>query len=210
MNDNPTMTFPRSARFLTILLVAALLRFAAVPVLHTVGLISDEREYLHLATRWQHGESFTDTNGDASMRYPLFPALLSLSPGLSPDNLWLPLALEALLGVLAVYFVYRLALALWESETAALVAAGASALHPGLVAYSALLLTEAPFVVIFLAILLLIRRMTAEPRLTEALLIGFVAGLGMLTRAVFLAPFCFLIAFLWWRLRRTGVNGLRS
>jgi 4-amino-4-deoxy-L-arabinose transferase-like glycosyltransferase len=200
------MIRPQSIWLPAILLFGALVRIAAMPLAHNLGLTSDEREYLFIAANVQEKGAFIDSNGDASVRSPLFPALLALSPRVSENNLAVPLVLEFLLGVLSVYLVYRLARAMWENEAAALLAAGAAALFPGLVVYSTLLLTEIPFVVLFLLILLRMEKFQVGATPGEAVLIGFLAGLAVLMRGVFMLPFLFLVLLLVVSFGRRGWN----
>jgi hypothetical protein len=187
-----------------IIVLGAALRLAAIPLVHNHGLISDEREYLFLATRLHEGGPFVDSNGEFSVRSPLFPALLALIPHFPEQGLGFPLVAECVAGTLAILLVYLIALSVWKRAWPALVAAGAAALHPGMVVYSTLLLTEMPFVVLMLIFLLLMSRLIARLRLSDSLVLGAVAGVAVLTRAVFLGPFSAMLGFLWMQLRSTG------
>lgn len=203
------MTIPSRGWVVTMLLLATILRCLAIPLAHSLGLTPDEREYLFLAERLHHDSTFIDSNGDASVRSPLFPVLLSLVPNLSESNLLVPLILECILGVFSVLLIYQLSLDLWASRKAALLAAGVAAVYPGLVLYSVLLLTEMPFVVLFLLLLLRMRRYLDCPAIGEGVLVGILAGLATLTRGVFILPFSLLILLLWISFRDKGWSRLR-
>jgi len=196
-----------------ILLVSLIVRIAAVPLVHSSGYTSDEREYIAMAERILQGDGFIDTNGAYAVRAPLFPALLALVFGLSGYSLVVAHAAQCLCGVLVVYLVYRLTCLLVGDRTTALNASIVAALYPGMIIYSALLQTEMPYCCFVLAAFGLVYAMVdGGGGISKAAMMGLWCGLASLTRAVFLGFAPLLIAATaWmarWNLRKSANNGL--
>lgn len=177
--------------------MALVVRLAAVPLIHQLGYVSDEREYVSLAERILDGSGFVDSNGTTSVRAPLFPALLAATIYLDGGDLMLGHLLGALLGVVGVWLVYGLGREIFADRRIALYGASIAALYPGLVTYSAMLETETLYIVFFLAVLLISVRLVNSPRVALAIGLGVFGGLAALTRAVFVPFFPLLLLVLW-------------
>lgn len=180
---------------------ALALRLAAVPAVHAVRYTSDEGEYIHMARQLLDEKIFRDSNGDRSIRAPLYPVVLAGLLAVGGNGL-LPAHLAGgLLGTAAVGIIYALALMVTGSRKGALAAAGISALAPGLVIYSALLQTEMLYIVFFLLAFLFLYRLRDEPGFRVAAALGVCGGLAALTRAVYLGFLPVLLVMLVWPFR---------
>lgn len=199
--------FPRALAW--ILLLSAVVRICAVLPAHSGGYGSDEKEYIFLAHQILDGKGFVDSNGEYSIKAPLFPALLALSVWLSGSSLLLPFLLIALLGSVSVFVGYLLALDLWGDGRVAIFAAGLIAFAPPLVLYGALLMSENLFIALFLSTLLLARRLRTDQRISTLILFGIVAALATLTRAVFLGLVPILLVALALTHLHTGARPMR-
>jgi hypothetical protein len=184
--------------FLAAILGAALIiRLAAVPLVHQLGYVSDEREYVTLAEQILDGSGFVDSNGTTSVRAPLFPMLLAAMIYLDGGDLELGHLLGVLLGVVGVWLVYGLAREIFADRRIALWGASLAALYPGLVTYAAMLETETLYIVFFLAVLLISIKLVNSPRGAFAAGLGVFGGLAAVTRAVFVPFFPLLLLGLW-------------
>jgi 4-amino-4-deoxy-L-arabinose transferase-like glycosyltransferase len=184
LHSTPGPRIPRTLAW--ILLLSFLVRIATVVPAHAGGYGSDEKEYVFLAHQLLDGKGFVDSNGEYSIKAPLFPALLLLPVWLSGSSLLLPFLFVALLGSVSVFLGYLLALDLWGDRRVALLAAGLIAFAPPLVLYGALLMSENLFIALLLYSLLLARRLCTDHRISTHIIFGVVAALATLTRAVFL------------------------
>jgi len=197
-----------SDRSLFVLLLAVLLlRLAAIPLVHAGGYTSDEREYMHLARRIAGGEEFVDSNGDSSIRAPLYPGVLALVLFLSDGSVAAGHIANALLGTGIVLLLYTLALDLLREKRVARIALAVSALYPGLIVYGTLLQTESLYICFFLAALLAGLRWSDRPSWESAVLLGLSAGCAALTRAVFLGFIPLLLLSVWWSCRSRSILG---
>jgi 4-amino-4-deoxy-L-arabinose transferase-like glycosyltransferase len=202
------MTNGVSDKVLFVLLLAVLLlRLAAIPLVHAGGYTSDEREYMHLARRIAGGASFVDSNGDFSVRAPLYPGMLALIFLLSDGSVAAGHLVNALLGIGVVALLTALALELLQERRGARIALVAGALYPGLIVYGALLQTETLYICFFLAALLAGHRWSARPSWESAVLLGLLAGCAALTRAVFLGFIPVLLLSVWWACRSRTILG---
>jgi 4-amino-4-deoxy-L-arabinose transferase-like glycosyltransferase len=175
-----------------LLVLAFLVRFLGVPLVHQSGSTYDEREYVYIAKNVLSGEGFTDSNGTQSARAPLFPALLAGLVFLD-GSLSLAYLLSVVCGVVAVALVYGLTLRAGGSLSAARWSAGIAAFFPGLVIYSTLLHTEALYIVFFLATFIVAFDLARAPGMGKGVGLGIWAGLAALTRAVFVPFFPLLL-----------------
>ncbi len=191
-----------------LILAAFAIRLAAVPLVHRTGYTSDEREYVTIAQRIISGEGFLDSNGFRSVRAPLYPALLAML--LMVSGIPAAHVVGCALGSIAVYQSYRLALSVWGDETAALGAAAAMCVHPGLVIYSTLLQTEILYICFLLAALTAGYRLVNGEGGARAVVLGAASGFAALTRAVYLGFFPFLLAAFWWIQRERSRAGFRD
>ncbi|MDL1892005.1 phospholipid carrier-dependent glycosyltransferase [Sphingobacteriales bacterium CHB3] len=181
---------------LLIVLIGFILRVSLVGYLHLQGYTGDEREYISLAAKLAQGQAFVDSNGEWSTKAPLWPLLLSIIFRVFGDELLVPHILGCFLGGLAIWLGFVLSLDLTGSRFVALIAAAFIAVYPGLVIYSTLLQTESLYIVFVLASFILLERQRKHPTLSTGVLVGVMAGLATLTRAVFFGFFVFLIAAL--------------
>jgi 4-amino-4-deoxy-L-arabinose transferase-like glycosyltransferase len=177
---------------------ALLFRLAVVPALHSDGYTGDEREYISLGLSLAAGNEFIDSNGERSTRAPAFPYLLAGLFGLAGHGLLLPHVLGCVLGTAAIGIGYVLCRTLFAKPQTATIAAVTMSLYPGLVIYSALLQTESLFIVLLLLMILAGYRLLEKPTLMLGVLIGVLAGIAALTKAVGLGVFAvFLLSLLW-------------
>ena len=134
-----------------ILLVAFVLRVAWHLRFGTADATPDTAVYI------ETGSALFATGKMSSFLYmPLYPVAIHLL-GVS-GIVWL----QILLSTLAVYLVYSVALAIWNDRNAALVAAGACAIHPVLITYANSPLTETSFsFLVMLGLMLLYRNKVA-------------------------------------------------
>lgn len=193
-----------------ILLVALGLRVIAYPLLHEKGYTSDEKEYIHLGSAVAGGGKFLDTNGEYSMRSPLFPLMLGGLFGIAGPGLTLAHLLNCVLGVLVVFLCYVLSMEVFQDQLAALCSALCASFYPGLVVYSVMLQTETLYMVFFLGLFLVVYTLWEKPTLVDCAALGILAGLAVLTRAVFLGFFPLIVAILWLRWKREGVPFVRE
>jgi 4-amino-4-deoxy-L-arabinose transferase-like glycosyltransferase len=188
-----------------VVLAAFAIRLAAVPLVHRAGYTSDEREYVTIAQRIISGEGFLDSNGFRSVRAPLYPALLALV--LMVAGVPVAHVLGCALGSIAVYQAYRLAVSVWGDRTAALGAAAAMCVHPGLVIYSTLLQTEILYICFLLAALTAGYELVNGEGGVRAIVLGAASGFAALTRAVYLGFFPLLLAVFWWMRKERSSAG---
>ena len=186
---------------LLILATAFIIRLIAVPLVHATRFTSDEREYMFMAKQLLDEGVFRDSNGDRAIRAPLFPFMLAGILTLTPTSLLLAHIIGCLLGTVVVGLTYGLALRIWTDETGALLAAGITALYPGLVIYSTLLQTESLYIVFFLLALIAAYRLWENPQPVLAIGFGVCCGAAALTRAVFLGFIPILLLLTMWELR---------
>ena len=172
-------------------------------------MTSDEKEFLFLTHQIIDGKGFVDSNGDFSVRAPLFPALLALSLGGFGNSFTQLFIICCILGTLVVYLGYLLSLWIWNDRAAAVATACILGFYPGLVIYSALLQTETLYIVFFLAALLLALRVDENASTMAVIALGVVAGLATLTRAVFIGFFPILLGTMWVVRKVRGRNVLR-
>lgn len=195
-----------TGKLLVVAVVALAVRLAAVIPLHTAGQTSDEKEYVILAQKVAAGKEFVDSDGEYSKRYPLYPFVLAGLIKVFGDSRWVMYLLTALMSAFVPVLCAFLARSIWADEAAALAAAWAAALYPGLIVYGAVLQTESLYLVLFLAAFLLAFRLAERPGLRDAVALGVTGGLAALTRPVFLGFFPILLALFLVMWRRCGVH----
>ncbi len=194
---------------LKLLLAAFLVRIAAVIPAHLDGFGADEKEFVYLAHQLADGKGFVDSNGEHSVRAPLFPALLALFIPVAGSSLVIPFLLVAFLGMVNVYAGYRLAWDVWKDSRTAAAAAALIAFFPALVLHGALLMSETLFIALFLYALLLARRLQTNDRMVTHLAFGAVSAFAVLTRAVFFGVFPLLVFALFLKRRKTHLPSSR-
>jgi 4-amino-4-deoxy-L-arabinose transferase-like glycosyltransferase len=191
---------------LAILCSAFIIRLALIGPAHSAGLLSDEKEFLFLAQQIRSGNGFVDSNGDRSIRAPLFPALIAPLVDGGTGFPWLPFLLMPLSSVGMVYAGWALSRRLWNDRLIALVAAGILAFFPPLVLYGSLLLSENVFLPLFLLLILLSMRLPGERKLWPFIAIGIIAGIATLTRAALVGVFVALLAGVAYERKRNALQ----
>lgn len=191
----------RHRELVMILCVAAVLRFLAVSPVHSAGYTSDEKEYFSMARGILERGEFVDSNGDRAVRAPLYPGFVAVLLAAGGGSWKLVHLMGCLLGTVAVWLTYRLALRLGSGEEPSLIAAGIVAVYPGMIVYSTLAQTEMLYIVFFLVALLLLLNLMDSPDVVTGIALGIVSGLAALTRVVFAGFLPAALAVLLWRYR---------
>jgi Dolichyl-phosphate-mannose-protein mannosyltransferase len=161
-----------------------------------------------MAGRIAGGGDFVDSNGFRSVRAPLYPFFLAGTFALSGGSVALAHVLGCLLGTLSVYLTYLLTRQVWNDVKSAIFSAGIVALHPSLVIYSTLLLTETLYIVLLLGLFLAAVRFLRLPLLPNAALLGIAGGLASLTRPVAFGFFPVVLGLLYWLSGGRTMRGL--
>lgn len=174
--------------------VALSLRLAFGLWLHPPGefVYSDMSVYDHRASRLLSGElgpwdSFTPVG---------YPALLAAMYAAFGRSFAAIAVLHALLGAATVLFVQRIGRRL-VGRAVALASAILVAIHPALILYSGLVLSETTFGFTLLASLLLLLRFAERPSILRAALAGGVLGIATVVRPNLLALAPLLLPWLW-------------
>lgn len=186
---------------LFIALVAFILRLSTVVPLHEQGYTSDEKEYIALAVKLSHGEPFRDSNGERSTKAPLWPFLLAMLFKLFGEGLFVPHVLNCAAGALAIPLGFSLAMEATGDRRVALAGAAVMALYPGLIIYATVLQTETLYIALLLWAVLWLARAQKETSWRNGLMLGLVAGLAALIRAVFIGFFPVMLLMLLWMRR---------
>ncbi len=191
---------------LPLMVLALALRLLSVYPVHRAGMTSDEAEFTYMADRVASGGSFVDSNGDRSVRAPLYVYVLAFCFLVAGKSLDMPLVLNALAGMAAVGVGFALAMRVFGDRRTAFATGILLTVYPGLVIYGALVQTEAPFIFLFLLVFLFVYRVLDGGGYGASGVLGLLSGLATLTRAVFL-PFFFVLAGLVWLSRRGSAGG---
>ncbi len=191
-----------------IVCIAFAVRVSVVGVLHYTGYTADEKEYISLATKLSEGKPFLDSNNEWSTKAPLFPFMLSLVFRLFGTGLLIPHVLGCALGAAVVLLSFRLCQQLLTDRSTALSAAWMVALHPSFIVYADVLQTETMYLVFVLLAFLFVGRTETSNSLAEPAMLGLVAAMATLTRAVFFGFFPLLLLVIAWmnRSRRIGAK----
>lgn len=147
--------------------------------------IADEQHYQRLAVSLVEGNGYAFEPGrPTSMRPPLYPALLALIWSITgTDNLQAVRLVQIFLSLLNAWLLYRLGVKLFDRR-AALIATAMFTLYPSLIFYNSLLLTETVFTLLLTLLALGYCHLLTSGKASTAFLVGFVLGLGALTRSV--------------------------
>ena len=191
---------------LAVLGAALMIRLVSIGPFHAGGYTSDEKEYVYLAKTVASGQEFIDSNGEKSKRSPLFPIVLGYLFKCFGESLWLPHVIGCLLGTLIVALGYTLVMQIWNDGQAALFAAAAMAVYPGLVIHSVLLQSETLYIVFILVAFISAFTLTRSSNAAVSAVLGAISGLAVLTRAVFLGFFPLLLSLIAWRRWNNGVR----
>jgi 4-amino-4-deoxy-L-arabinose transferase-like glycosyltransferase len=135
---------PPADRFNRTLLVAIL--FLAVALRLAAAFLLPDQHFPDAAAYRQAGRDLWSSGMlGSSIRMPLYPALVGLAgPGFGQ------LALDIALSTSAVWLIYRLALAVFADQAAALLAAFMMAIYPYFIFYAIVGLTESLFIALLL------------------------------------------------------------
>lgn len=169
-----------------ILLAGGVLRAALVAWFHGEPLyIDDERSYASIAWHLATTGEFAFAPGQlTSLRPPLYPGLVAVVYAIcGVENYTAVRVLQAVLSLLTVVIVHRMAQTAFDERTANL-AAAAMAFYPSLAITTNLLLTETLFTLLVVCFSWTVQRYFATSSLRWALGAGIVLGLGALTRSV--------------------------
>ena len=129
-------------------------------------------------------------------RPPLFPALAALLYSFTGENVWGPIVLNFVMGVLTCAVIYQLARAVGQSPRWALIAGLIAAVYPAMLLSSVSFLTEAPFLLFYALALLLLARFIAAPNWRDLLLAAATLACATLTRLITLALPALLVILL--------------
>ena len=157
---------------------------------------SDPAQYDGLAWRLANGEGFSKADGTPTAYWPVgYPAFLAMIYLLFGHS-WLVAGIaNAILGSAAVALTYRLAREVLSSSRS-LVAAAVIALLPShIVAFTSVLWSESLHSVLVLITLVVTCRTVRAPSWRNAVLLGFVIGVGLYVRPILL-PFPLMLAVL--------------
>jgi 4-amino-4-deoxy-L-arabinose transferase-like glycosyltransferase len=157
--------------------------------------ISDEHDYVTLATSLVEGRGFAFASGPTSLRPPLYPAFVAgiWSVAGSP-SLQAVRAAQIVVSLVTVLLVFAIARDLFGPD-AGLAAAALACFYPSLLVSNYLLLTEVLFAALLAAATWAIVRFFLGGRLVAAALAGVTLGLAALTRSV-VYPFPIVLAVL--------------
>ncbi|MCG3176400.1 MAG: Photosystem I assembly protein Ycf3 [Candidatus Omnitrophica bacterium] len=179
---------------------------AARVVYHHLSRTSPSYEPLLLDPAYYHRWALRIIGGDwvgegVFYGLPLYPFFLAAVLGATGLSLTAVKAVQILLGVASLFFVYRTGERL-GGRSAGLLAAAAGALYGPLMFYEGLLIPEALGAVLYAAGLYLVVRHAEAPTVRTAVKLGVVTGLAALTKAGLLlfVPACAL----WDRKRTRG------
>jgi 4-amino-4-deoxy-L-arabinose transferase-like glycosyltransferase len=174
--------------------VATLLRLAFALFVHPPGdfIFSDMWVYDHRAGRLLSGnltawDSFTPVG---------YPGLLAAIYAVAGRNFTLIAALHAVMGGASAALTLAIGKRL-GGRVAPILAAAIVAVHPGLILYAGLLLSETTFTLLLLATLWLLLRSAETDALVTKLAAGLMLGLATIVRPNLLALFPLLMLWLW-------------
>jgi hypothetical protein len=175
--------------------IALVVRLAVVVAVGSHFPPAADGSYYHIiASRIAEGHGYTWLWPDGAVtfaaHYPVgYPALIAIGYAVFGPHPWLAMVLNAFLGALTSWAIYRLVLPFAKSERWAFAAALLVGLHPALVPYTAALMTEAVTAALlaFAAALVADGSPVSRRRL---LAVGLVMGITTLVRpqSVVLAP----------------------
>lgn len=171
-----------------LLVVAFVVRLAAIVATPHLGLAADAHDYDRHAQSIATGHGFPTSSVDArggatAIRPPAFPYLLAAAYAVVGHHVLAGRILEGALGIVVVALIALISKELW-GPAAGVLAAGFAALFPPLVVDGLTLMTEPLFITLELAAVLAILRWRG-PHGGRIWLIsaGVLVGLSMLTRS---------------------------
>lgn len=162
-------------------------------------LNADAEDYHGLATRLATTGAYVSASGElVSLRPPLYPAIVAATyqvAGVQSDDA--VRAIQAVVSLLTVLFVYRLGLLVYSRQVA-LWAAGIACFYPALLAYSNILLSETWFTFFAIGFAWMLLEGIHRERIGWLLAAGLFLGLAALTRSIMLLFVPPLILYLLW------------
>ncbi len=178
------------ALFLRFLLPLAALLVTADPA---VFCSPDSYRYLGLAASLAREGRYAGPDGPELFRPPAYPLLVSV--GTFVDHPYLvTIFLQALLGCLTVYLIYRSAYLFFGGQRAASFAGLACACDPLLVVYGSMLLSETLFATLLTLAVLLLLRYAASQSVKWLVLSAFAVSASAYVRVIaYFLPFCIAI-----------------
>ena len=178
--------------------------------------IADQVTYHTLAQRVLGGFGFTfDTPwwpatqpGEPTAHWSyLYTFYLTIIYKLFGVNPIIPRIIQSIvIGILQPLFIYKISKKIFP-DVSGLFAAGWIALYPYLIYYSAALMTESWFITTVLAVFLIaIQFSSGSYSFRRFLLLGFISGLAILLRQVFMFIIPFLFLWILWVQRKNGLT----
>jgi 4-amino-4-deoxy-L-arabinose transferase-like glycosyltransferase len=171
---------------LVVVLLALVLRLAALAATHPLPLTNDPADYSRVALSIAHGHGYPPSDvvpvgGPSAFRPPGFPFFLAGIYKISGESVTVARAVQALLGAAIVALEALIALELW-GPTVGLVAGFLAAIFPPLIIDGITLLSEPLFVTLVLAAVLSSLRWRRSGRVPWLVAAGALTGLAILTR----------------------------
>lgn len=169
---------------LLILSIGLLARLSVAVMAPAEFIFSDSIEYHKIAHNLLAGNGFALENGGIAMRPPLYPLLLAILYWLGLQQTGVHIA-QAIIGCLAIWLVYRLAMAAFADASIALLAAALFAVDPFQILFCGLTLTETLFTLLLLAGMRVLHRswQAEDQGCLPAFWAGIFFGLATLCRA---------------------------
>lgn len=162
-------------------------------------LNGDAEDYQSLATQLATTGAYSSASGELiSLRPPLYPAIVAAIYQVAGiQNNAAVRAVQALVSLVTVWFVYRLGLLVY-SRRIALWAAGITCFYPALLAYANVLLSETWFTFFAIGFAWLVLEGVHRERISWLIAAGAFLGLAALTRSIMLLFVPPLALYLLW------------
>jgi len=168
------------------------------------GDMLDSTRYLRVVYNILQGRGFAEYIRPTAFAPPLYAYFIALIFKIFNQSILIVKIVQAILGGVTCYLVYRMGSMLFSPKTG-LIAALITALHPELIVLSGFLYTETFYIFLLtLAFLFYIRAFLNRGQWSMWILAGFFLGLTILTRHVLLVfPLWLLFIVLLWRRTRS-------
>lgn len=168
----------------------------------------DSMAYENLAGNLLAGKGYVDTRPfqiiDVSLaRTPGYPLFLAAIHALFPDNKLILILIQQLLGIMTVFFVYRIGERLID-EKAGWQAAAITAVHPWLAIYGNMVMTETLFMFLFILAIFFLVDALQKKSSGKIFLAGALFGMSILVRPAFLLLPLLLPGALFLVFKKTG------
>lgn len=185
-------------KIVVILLLAFALRFLVLIVLDR-HVNPEKWEYDSIALSLIHHSGYVYNHLGTTYRsfgYPMYPLLTAASHLLTNQNYLILEIFQILLSTITCYFIYSIARIIFNQKTG-LVSFILTATHPGLIIY-ATKLSEVTLIIFLLSLTFFLIFTLGWSRIRDNIFIGFLIGVGMLTRplALFFLPVYYLYIWL--------------